>query len=116
MDRVLQIFLIVCLLLFLVIILRFLAKKRLNLKYSLTWLLAGIGMLLIAIFPQIVYFVGNVVGIAAPVNTVFLFGGMFIILILLTLTFAVSHLNERMCKMAQSIALLEKRLRELEGL
>ena len=114
MNRVLQIFLITCLLVFLVLVLRFLAQKRLNLKYTLVWLLADISMLLVTLFPQTVDVVGGLVGIAAPVNTIFLFSGMFMILILMTLTFIVSHMNSRIYRMAQSIALLEKRLRDYE--
>ena len=115
MNNVLQIFLIICLLLFLVIIFRSLSKKQLNLKYTLAWLLADIGMLIVTIFPGIVDFVGELVGIAAPVNTIFLFAGMFMVLIVMTLTFIVSHMNDRIYRLAQTIALLERRIRELES-
>jgi len=114
LNRTLQVFLIMCLLLFLVLILRYVSKKELNLKYSLTWILADISMLVITIFPQIIDIIGGLVGIAAPVNTIFLFSGMFMILILLTLTFIVSRLNNRVYKLTQAIALLEKRLRNCE--
>ena len=114
MNTVLQIFLIICLLLFFVLILRYSAKKRLNLKYVLIWLASVFAMLVITIFPQIVDGVGYLVGIHAPVNTVFLFSGMFMVMILMSLTFIVSHMNSRIYKMAQTIALLEKRIRELE--
>lgn len=113
MNKVLQFFLIICLLFFLALILRFVAKKQLNLKYTLIWLFADISMLLVTIFPQSVDIIGTLVGIASPVNTIFLFSGMFMMLILMTLTFIVSHQNNRIYRMAQSIALLEKRIRDL---
>lgn len=115
MNLILQIFLIVCVLLFLGIIIYYLAKKKLNLKYSLTWLAAGLGLLILAIFPQLVDMIGSLVGIAAPVNTVFLFAGMFMLLIIFTLTMIVSHMNSRIYRLTQMQALLEKRVRELEG-
>lgn len=115
MNIVLQIFLIVCVLIFLAIIIHFLAKNKLNLKYSLTWLAAGIGMLILAIFPDLVTIIGSWVGIAAPVNTVFLFAGMFMLLIIFTLTMIVSHMNKRIYRLTQMQALLEKRVRELEN-
>ena len=114
MNIVLQIFLISCLLFFLILVIYYLSKNRLQLKYSLTWLLAIITMLFVTIFPQTVELIGHVVGIASPVNTIFLFTGMFMVLILFTLTFIVSHMNRQIYKLAQSIALLEKRVRELE--
>lgn len=114
MDTTLQMFLIVLILMFLMLILYFISKKELNLKYSLTWLLSGFILLIIAIFPQIVNRIGSFVGIISPVNTIFLFSGMFTILILLTLTFIVSRLNNRIYKLTQTIALIEKRVRECE--
>lgn len=114
MNLILQIFLIVCVLFFLGIIIYYLAKKKLNLKYSLTWLAAGLGLLVLAIFPQLVEVIGSWVGIAAPVNTVFLFAGMFMLLIIFTLTMIVSHMNSRIYRLTQMQALLEKRVRELE--
>lgn len=114
MNLVLQIFLIVCVLAFLGIIIFYLAKKKLNLKYSLTWLAAGLGLLILAIFPQLVEMIGSLVGIATPVNTVFLFAGMFMLLIIFTLTMIVSHMNNRIYKLTQMLALLEKRVREIE--
>ena len=114
MNIVLQIFLIVCLLFFLALVLGFVAKKKLNLKYSLTWLFAGVVMLLVTIFPQTAQALGELVGIATPVNAIFLFSGMFMMLILMTLTFIVSHVNNRIYRIAQSIALLEKKVRDFE--
>ena len=115
MNTVLQVFLIICLVLFLAIILMFLSKKRLNLKYSLVWLAADLFMLIVAVFPGIVDWVGGVFGIAAPVNTVFLFAGMFSLSIILTLTMIVSNMNNKIHRIVQAQALLEKRIRELEG-
>ena len=114
MNIALQIFLIICLLLFFCMIIYFVAKKKLNLKYALMWLFAVVSMLFVTIFHQIVDWISSVIGIAAPVNTVFLFSGMFMILILMTLSFIVSHLNNRFYRMAQTIALMEKRIRDLE--
>jgi len=115
-NTVLQIFLIVCLVFFLALVLGFVAKKKLNLKYSLAWLLAGFSMLFVTIFPQIAQGVGSLVGIVSPVNTIFLFSSMFMMLILMTLTFIVSHLNSRIYRMAQTIALLEKQIRDFKVL
>jgi len=114
MNSVLQIFLVICILVFIAIIIRFIAKKQLNLRYTLVWLLACFFMLIVTIFPQIVNVVSDFVGIAAPVNTIFLFAGMFLMLIVMTLTFIVSKINNRIYRMAQTIALLDKRLRDYE--
>lgn len=115
MSLTLQIFLIICLLIFLIVITRFLITKRLNLKYTLMWFFAVFAMLIITVFPDIVTFISKLVGIASPVNMIFLFAGMFSLLIILTLTMIVSHLNNKVHRLSQTQALLEKRIRDLEN-
>ena len=114
MNIVLQIFLIVAVLIFTIIIIRYLTKKRLNLKYSLSWLAACVVMLVLSVFPSLVEMLGNLVGVATVTSTVFMFAGMFMLVIILTLTIIVSHLNNRVYRLTQMQALLEKRVRELE--
>ena len=54
MDTRLQLFIIACIVLYLIIILYLLKKKRLNLKYTLLWFLTALVMLVVTIFPGIV--------------------------------------------------------------
>ncbi len=115
MNIVLRIFFIVLTLLFLLYIIHLLSKKKLDLKYSLVWLAAGVGMLILAIFPDLVTILGSLVGIATPVSTVFVFAGIFMLAIILTLTVIVSHMNNRIYRLTQMQATLEKRVRELEN-
>ena len=91
-----------------------LKKKALNLKYTLLWLLSGIIMLVLAIFPQILDFFANLVGIYEPTNALFAVVFFCVIIILMSLTAIVSKLNEKSKRLIQSIALLEKRVRGLE--
>lgn len=114
MNDKLQIFLILSLLLFLALILYFLSRKKMNVKYALAWLLMDLGMLLVAVFPGIIYAFGRAVGILTPVNTTFLFAGIFALMIIMTLTIIVTQLNNHLYRLTQKMALLEKRVRELE--
>lgn len=114
MNLTLRIFFIAAIILFLCFILRYLSKNRLNLKYSLVWLATAAGLLILAIFPGLVDRIGALVGIISPVNTVFVFALMFILAIVLTLTMIVSHTTSRIYRLTQTIAVLEKRVRELE--
>ncbi len=52
MNIVLQVFLIIEIVAFTIVILHYLTNKKLNLKYSLAWLAAAIGMLILAVFPN----------------------------------------------------------------
>ncbi len=114
MYWILQLFLLLCVLIYAGVILRLLLKKRLNLKYTLVWLLTAIVMLIIAIFPQVVTYLAHLIGIQVESNAVFFFALIFLFLIVLTLTVIVSHMNNRVYRLTQMQALLEKRVRELE--
>lgn len=111
----LRIFLIIGILIYLLIIFHLLKRKKLNLKYTLIWLLAAFVMLISAVFPDIINRISSLVGIVSPVNLVFVLEGMFVLLILLSLTTIVSHMNQRIYKLTQTQALLEKRVREMEN-
>ena len=110
----LRIVLIIGVLLFLSMVIYFLVHKRLNLKYTLIWLLSALVMLVIAVFPQIVGWFSHLIGISTPVNTVFLFALLLLMLIILSLTMIVSHMNDKIYRLAQTQALLEERIRHLE--
>lgn len=114
MNTVLQIFFIAAVLFFLAVTVHYLTRQKLNLKYSLTWLGAGLIMLILALFPGLVERIGLLVGIQTVTSTVFVFAGMFMLVIIFTLTMIVSHMNKRIYRLTQMQALLEKRIRELE--
>ena len=54
------------------------------------------------------------VGVASPVSMVFVLEALFVLVILLSLTAIVSHLTERVYRLTQTIAIMEKKIRELE--
>ena len=101
-------------LIFLVVILNMLKKKKLNLKYTLTWLFAAFALLVVDCFPEIIEGIMNLVGVASPVSMVFVLEALFVLVILLSLTAIVSHLTERVYRLTQTIAIMEKKIRELE--
>lgn len=114
MNTTLRFFLIIVILIYLIIIINFLKRKKLDLKYSLIWLFSSLVLLLLIIFPGIVYAFSDFIGIATPINVVFVVEAIFVLIILLSLTTIVSKLNEQNRKLTQYVALLEKRIRDLE--
>lgn len=111
----LQIAMLIAVGLYFLIVFRLLKKKALNLKYTLLWLASGIIMLALAAFPQMLGWYAALVGIYEPTNALFAFMFFCVIIILMSITAIVSNLNEKNKKLIQSIALLEKRVRELEN-
>ena len=109
-----RIFLLCCISVLFISIIVLLRHRKINLKYTLLWLLSAFILLIITIFPQIIYFLSELIGVQIPINLVFIFTGMFLILIILSLTVIVSKLNKKITELTQSIALLEKRVMDLE--
>ncbi len=110
----LQIFLIISSLLFTGIIVNMLRKEMIDLKYSFTWILSGICIIILAVKPEIAFSIAGLIGIIEPVNAIFLISIFFTIIITFSLTVALSRQSVRMRKLAQEVALLENALKEKE--
>ena len=70
-STTLRIVMLVAVAVYFYLVLRLLKKKSLNLKYTLLWLLSGIIMLILAVFPQILNGFATAVGIYEPTNALF---------------------------------------------
>lgn len=91
-----------------------LKRKSLNLKYTLLWLFSGVVMLVLAAFPRLLDWFAALVGVYDPTNALFAFMFFCVIVILMSLTAIVSKLNEKSTRVIQNMALMERRIRELE--
>ena len=94
MSKTLQIFMLVAVAVYFALLIYFLRRKRIILKYSLLWLLSGIVMLLMTLFPRMLDWTAKTVGIASPVNALFAIVLFCIMIILMSLTAIVSRLND----------------------
>ena len=110
----LKVFLIAAILIFFIIVLVLLKNKRLALKYSLLWLLTVAVMLVLVAFPELLLFIARAIGVQSVMNALYLILLGFVLVLLMMLTSIVSKQTERIRDLAQSNALLEKRIRELE--
>lgn len=113
MDSKLQMFFIIAIICYLVVIVQLLKKKKLNLKYTLLWLIGAIVLLIATIFPRTVYFISSLIGIDTPINSALILAGIFVIIILITLTSIVSSLNQTVRSLTQKLGLLDRQVREL---
>ncbi len=107
--------LIVCIILYFFIMFRLLKRGRLALKYSLLWLIMGVCVLILVIFPKLLELFSKWFGVYDPMNGLFTVAIGFIIVLLVSLTAIVSKQSDRIKNLVQDNALLEKRIRELEN-
>lgn len=110
----LQFVVLVAVLVYFLVLFYMLNKKRLSLRYTLLWIFSGALMLLFAVFPGILSWFSSMIGIMTPTNALFAVMIFCIIMLLISLTAIVSKQTEQIKRLTQSVALLEKRCRELE--
>ena len=114
MDYRIQIFFIIVVFIFLLFIVYLLKTKKLNLKYTLLWIFATIILLFISIFPQIMYGIAKLIGIQTPINVALILAGIFVVLILISITSIVSELNKKIRSLVQEVSLLKKQVNEFK--
>ncbi len=110
----LRITLIIVVISYFIVILYFLKQKALNLKYTLLWLVAGAVMGILVVVPELLTRTIRLFGIQDNMNGLFLFCIGFIVLILLSLTSIASRQNRKLRTLTQELAILDKRVRDLE--
>ncbi len=110
----LQLFLILGTFVLLTVIYVFLKKGKLTVKYSLAWLGLSLALFIFALWPYCVYVIRDLLDMVMPSNVIFLLLFGFVLMVLLSLSVAVSQLATKNKTLTQACALLEKRVRQLE--
>ena len=114
MTPQLQLFMVLGALMLLCIIFTLLKRGLMSVKYSLLWLLLAVALVIAAAFPYVIYVLRDVLSIEMPVNLVFLLMFCFVLVVLLSLSIAITQLAEKCKRLTQANAMLEKRVRDLE--
>lgn len=110
----LRIVLIIGVISYFLIILMFLKKRALALKYTLLWLAAGLVLGVMVIWPKTLTSFIHFLGITGNMNGLFILCIVFLVMILMSITSIVSKQTEKIKNLTQTIAKMEKRIRELE--
>lgn len=87
-------------------------RGSLQLKYSLLWIVLGVIMLIMAVFPKILDVISKFIGIYTPTNALFLLGFAFTLPVIFGLTMAISKLSMKVKDLAQELALLSNILKK----
>lgn len=110
----LRLFLLIAILVYFVLLVLLMRRGSMSIKYSLVWVFAGLIMLILIVWPDILYRFSMLVGISMPVNALYSFIFFCMLIILVSLTAIASGMNEKIKKLTQTQAIMEQRLRELE--
>lgn len=110
----LRITLCIAVICYFILILYYLKKRVIDLKYTLLWLIAGVIMGLMIFFPELLVWFVKLLGIESNMNGLYMLCFAFILAILMSLTSIVSRQSFKIRILLQEIAMMEKRIRELE--
>ena len=109
------IFGIVSAVLVLVVVVELLRRGRLRERHAVWWLITGSLALVIGVFPSTLVWAAGLLGVAVPTNLVFFVSITLLFLVCLQHSSELTVLEEKTRSLAESVALLEIRVRAAEA-
>lgn len=91
-----------------------LREYKLELKYSLLWIIICFLSVIVAISPQILSVFSEIIGIETPVNTLFLFAITATLVIQYSFTLNISKLASRTKELSQELGILKNEVKNLK--
>lgn len=93
-----------------------LRRRQLKEKYAVLWLVLGLGMIVLAVFPGLLDISANLLGIQSGPNLLLFVAALVLLLVCVHLSWEVSRLEDRSRALAEEIGLLRLELdRELRS-
>lgn len=94
------------------LIVEMLRRRQLSEKYAVLWLLVGLVLLFLTIFPGVVTMLTGAIGVALPTNLMFFVAIVFLTAVALHLSWEVSRLESETRKLAEDLAILRLEVEE----
>ncbi len=105
----------------LVLIIVLLLRRQLREKYATLWLLIGLALLVISIFPGLLVQLTHLLGVEVPANLIFALSIVLLVGVSLHLSWELSHAEDEIRRLAEDVAInraeiesLSVRVRDLE--
>ena len=87
-------------------------KTRMNIHYTIIWIIWAAVIIILSIFPTIIDWIAKVLSIATPVNAIFLIFIFLLYIISFYLFVRVSQQNDKIKTLTYEIAELKKQIRD----
>ena len=98
-----------------VLVLAQVRNQKMKEKYAALWLIVGVIMIVLALFPKLLDSLSRLVGIETPVNLLFLLAIIMLMGISLHLTLAISKITDDMRTLAEEVAIMKAIQRQPQG-
>jgi len=112
---VMQISLLIASVIMLIFVIFEVKKNKMNIHYSIIWIIWAISLIVLAAFPTIIDWISNVLSIAIPTNTLFLIMIFFLYCLTFYVYLKISKHNEEIINLNYEIAALKKKVKEFES-
>ena len=89
-----------------------LRRRQLNEKYAVLWLVVGLLLLVLTIFPGLLSTISHALGVSLPSNLLFFVAIVFLVCIALHLSWELSRLENETRKLAEDLAILRLEVQE----
>lgn len=110
-----KIFAVVSAVLILTFVLDLIRRQKMTFRYSVVWLIISFLSIFFALYDRPLYQLAKLAGFTLPSNFIFFLFLIFFIWVCLFLTLYVNEQSNRSETLAQSVAILEHKLKQLEA-
>lgn len=105
------IFFLVIAVIFLALIFNLLRSRKLREKYAALWLLVGLLIVVLALFPKLLGWLARLVGIQVPANLLFMLALVLLLGVCLQISLEISRVEDRLRVLAENVAILNLQAR-----
>jgi len=95
-------------------IVELLRRRQLKEKYAVLWLLVGLVLVIFTAFPALLERISTALGVAVPTNLLFFVAILFLVGVVLHLSWEASRLENETRKLAEDVAILRMDVAELK--
>jgi hypothetical protein len=105
MGSLMRIIILVAGIAFFILVMSLLAKRKINEKNTLVWLMGSIGIILISAFPELLDWLAALLGVSYPPSLLFLVSALVLLIMVLYQSMQISVLNEKVKQLSQHVSL-----------
>ena len=98
----------------LVVLFEMLRRQRLREKYALIWVVVALLAVVLAVFPGVLTWAADLLGVQVPANLLFFAASMLLLLMSIQLSYEIGRLEDRTRTLAEEVALLWLKMGEDE--
>lgn len=97
----------------LVVLFEMLRRQRLREKYALIWVVVALSTVLLAVFPELLTWAADALGVKVPANLLFFAASMLLLLLSIQFSYEIGRLENRTRTLAEEVALLRLKVEQL---